>query len=238
MTVRSTISVAMATYNGGLYLQNQLDSLAAQECSPLEVVITDDCSKDDTVSLIKSFVLHAPFPVRLEQNSERLGYGRNFLKAASMCKGTHVAFCDQDDVWLPQKLRQVSAVLANNGYDLVVNSARVVDRSLNWLGVNFPDIDSSRPMGFDEKRVGCFWPGFTLTVSKSLLQALESEMGQTPLSYDEKLAHDELICELAYVQRSIYMISEPLAIYRQHGNNLIGFHGAINARTDMPRSCP
>jgi hypothetical protein len=119
-----------------------------------------------------------------------------------------------------------------------VHSAKVVDRSLNWLGVNFPDIDSSRPMDVDEKRVGCFWPGFTLTVSESLLQALESEMSQTPSSYDEKFAHDELICELAYVQRSIYMFSEPLALYRQHGNNLIGFHGAINARTDMPRSCP
>ncbi len=119
-----------------------------------------------------------------------------------------------------------------------MHSAKVVDRSLNWLGVNFPDIDSSRPMDVDEKRVGCFWPGFTLTVSESLLQALESEMSQTPSSYDEKFAHDELICELAYVQRSIYMFSEPLALYRQHGNNLIGFHGAINARTDMPRSCP
>lgn len=238
MNIHPTISVAMATYNGGVYLQDQLDSLAEQECSPLEVVITDDGSKDDTVSLINSFVLHAPFPVRLEQNSENLGYGRNFLKAAAMCKGRHVAFCDQDDVWLPQKLRQVSAVLAKNDYDLVVHSAKVVDRSLNSLGVNFPDIESSRPLRFDETRVGRFWPGFTLTVSQSLLQMLESEIGQTPTSYDQKFAHDEFICELAYKQRSIYMISEPLALYRQHGNNLIGFHGAINARTDKPRSCP
>lgn len=238
MTVRSTISVAMATYNGGLYLQDQLDSLVAQEWSPLELVITDDGSKDDTVSLIKSFVLHAPFAVRFEQNSERLGYGRNFLKAASMCKGRHVAFCDQDDVWLPQKLRQISAVLATKDYDLVVHSAKVVDRSLNWLGVNFPDFDSSRPLSFEETRVGRFWPGFTLTVSHSFLLTLESEIDQTASSNDEKFAHDELICEFAYEKRSIYMISEPLALYRQHGNNLIGFHGAQNARTDKPWSCP
>lgn len=236
MKARSTISVAMATYNGGLYLQDQLKSLAEQESSPLELVITDDGSKDDTVSLIKSFARHAPFPVRFEQNIERLGYGRNFLKAASMCKGAHVAFCDQDDVWLPHKLSQISAVLTTKDYDLVAHSAKVVDRSLNWLGVSFPDIDSTRPLTVEEMRGGRFWPGFTLTVSRSLLNVLDSELGQTQRPHDEKFAHDELICELACEQRSCFVISEPLALYRQHGNNLIGFHGAMKARTDNPRT--
>lgn len=236
MKERSTISVAMATYNGGLYLQDQLKSLAEQESSPLELVITDDGPKDDTVSLIKSFALHAPFPVRFEQNTVRLGYGRNFLKAASMCKGTHVAFCDQDDVWLPHKLSQVSAVLATKDYDLVAHSAKVVDRSLSWLGVSFPDIDSTRPLTVAEMRGGYFWPGFTLTVSRSLLKVLDSELSQTQRPHDEKFAHDELICELACEHRSCFVISEPLALYRQHGNNLIGFHGAMKARTDNPRT--
>lgn len=236
MKARSTISVAMATYNGGPYLQDQLKSLAEQESSPLELVITDDGSKDDTVSLIKSFARHAPFPVRFEQNTERLGYGRNFLKAATMCKGTHVAFCDQDDVWLPHKLSQVSAVLTTKDYDLVAHSAKVVDRSLNWLGVSFPDIDSTRPLTVEEMRGGRFWPGFTLTVSRSLLNVLDSELDQTQRPHDEKFAHDELICQLACEQRSCFVISEPLALYRQHGNNLIGFHGAMKARADNPRT--
>lgn len=236
MKARSTISVAMATYNGGLYLQDQLKSLAAQDLSPLELIITDDGSRDDTVSLIKSFALHAPFPVRFEQNTVRLGYGRNFLKAASMCKGTHVAFCDQDDVWLPHKLSQVSAVLTTKDYDLVAHSAKVVDRSLNWLGVSFPDIDSTRPLTLEEMRGGRFWPGFTLTVSRSLLKVLDSELSQTQRLHDEKFAHDELICDLACEQRSCFVISEPLALYRQHGSNLIGFHGAMKVRTDNSRT--
>lgn len=236
MKARSTISVAMATYNGGLYLQDQLESLVEQESSPLELVVTDDGSEDDTVSLIKSFARHAPFPVRFEQNIERLGYGRNFLKAASMCKGTHVAFCDQDDVWLPYKLSQVNAVLTTKDYDLIAHSAKVVDRSLNWLGVSFPDIDFTRPLSIEEMRGGCFWPGFTLTVARSLLKVLDSELGQTQTSHDENFAHDELICELACERRSCFVISEPLALYRQHGSNLIGFHGAMKARTDNPRT--
>jgi hypothetical protein len=153
-----------------------------------------------------------------------------------MCKGTHVAFCDQDDVWLPHKLSQVSAVLTTKDYDLVAHSAKVVDRSLNWLGVNFPDIDSTRPLTVEEMRGGRFWPGFTLTVSRSLLKVLDSELDQIQTPHDEKFAHDELICELACEQRSCFVISEPLALYRQHGNNLIGFHGAMKARTDNPRT--
>lgn len=236
MKARSNISVAMATYNGGLYLRDQLESLTEQESLPLELVVTDDGSEDDTVSLIKGFARHAPFPVRIEKNIERLGYGRNFLKAAFMCKGKNVAFCDQDDVWLPHKLSQISVVLAASDYDLVAHSAKVVDRSLNWLGVNFPDIEFTRPLSEAEMRSSRFWPGFTLTVSRSLLRLLDSVLGQIQTPQDEKFAHDELICELACEQRSCFVISEPLALYRQHGNNLIGFHGAMKARTDNPRT--
>jgi glycosyltransferase involved in cell wall biosynthesis len=226
----------MATYNGALYLQDQLDSLLAQELAPLELVITDDGSKDATVSIFEKFSTYATFPVRLEKNTERLGYGRNFLKAASICKGTHVAFCDQDDVWLPNKLSQVSFVLAKDDYDLVAHSAKVVDRSLNWLGINFPDINFSRPLKLQDTRGGLFFPGFTLTVSRSLLHVLESEMGQTASTYDEKFAHDKLICEFASEQRKCFVISEPLALYRQHGNNLIGFHGAMKNSTNNPKT--
>jgi hypothetical protein len=104
---------------------------------------------------------------------------------------------------MPQKFRQVRAVLTNTENDLVVHCAKVVDRWLNWLGVNFPDVDSFRPLGFDETRVGRFWPEFALTFSQSLLQTIESEMGHTPFKYNEKFAHAELICELAYEQCSI-----------------------------------
>jgi glycosyltransferase involved in cell wall biosynthesis len=207
-----------------------------RQTEPLLLVITDDGSEDDTVSLVENFSTYAPFPVRLEKNTERLGYGRNFFKASSICKGTHVAFCDQDDFWLPNKLSQVSFVLSKENYDLVAHSAKVVDRSLNWLGVNFPDIDCSGPLKFGDTEEGLFFPGFTLTVSRSFLLLLESEMGQIANAVDDdKFAHDELICDFAREQGKCFVISEPLALYRQHGNNLIGFHGAMKISTNNPR---
>ncbi len=60
---------------------------------------------------------------------------------------------------------------------MVAHSAKVVDPSLNWLGVNFPDINSSGPLSSEDANRGLFWPGFTLTVSRPLLQVLESGIG-------------------------------------------------------------
>ena len=98
------ISIAMATYNGSKYLREQLDSLAAQTLPPCELVVTDDGSTDDTLGILDRFRRRAPFPVHLHRNEQRLGYRDNFLKAAQLCSGELIAFCDQDDVWMPDKL--------------------------------------------------------------------------------------------------------------------------------------
>src|ERR1035437_7645952 len=98
------VSVAMATYNGQKHIRRQLDSLAAQSQIPEELVITDDNSTDDTVSVIDAFAKTAPFLVNVYRNKTRLGYRANFMRAASLCRSELIAFCDQDDYWYPQKI--------------------------------------------------------------------------------------------------------------------------------------
>ena len=194
MKSNSNISIALATFNGGAYLQEQLDSLASQVLHPMELVVSDDGSDDQTMDLIYNFSRVAPFPVKLVQNRERLGYGLNFLNAASMCAGSHISFCDQDDVWLPQKIARISTILQSGSFDLVAHSAKVVDRQLNWLGANFPDIKLEKSLNENDKRMDVFWPGFSLTISQSLLSEVNLVLS---LSSDKaNFAHDELICEL------------------------------------------
>jgi glycosyltransferase involved in cell wall biosynthesis len=103
------ISVAMCTYNGEKFLREQLKSIASQTRLPAELVICDDRSTDSTVDIIQNFAASAPFPVRFYLNPVNLGGSakgitKNFEKAAKYCTGNLIAFCDQDDVWLPQKL--------------------------------------------------------------------------------------------------------------------------------------
>ena len=78
------LSVALCTFNGGRYLRQQLDSIAAQGRPPDEIVVCDDRSDDDTVSILHDFAKSAHFPVRITVNDERLGPAANFAKAAGL----------------------------------------------------------------------------------------------------------------------------------------------------------
>src|SRR5580704_19315016 len=91
------VSVALCTCNGGRFLAEQLQSIASQTRLPQELVICDDASTDDTVSMIQGFSRTAPFPVKLFQNAERPGPAKNFDKAIRLCEGEIIFLCDQDD---------------------------------------------------------------------------------------------------------------------------------------------
>ena len=81
------ISIAMCTYNGALHLHEQLDSFTSQSYPPNELIVCDDGSTDDTVSLIENFATHSTFPVRISRNERNLGSTKNFEKAISLCGG-------------------------------------------------------------------------------------------------------------------------------------------------------
>ena len=99
-----SVSVALATYNGERHIRRQLESLAAQSHLPAELVVTDDCSNDNTVAIIDEFARTASFPVNIYQNKDRLGFRANFMRAASLCQSELISFCDQDDYWYSQKI--------------------------------------------------------------------------------------------------------------------------------------
>jgi glycosyltransferase involved in cell wall biosynthesis len=97
------VSVAMCTYNGALYLRQQLDSILHQTYPNLELVIVDDASVDATVDIIREYE-RKDARIRYQVNAENLGYNRNFEKAISLCRGEIVAVSDQDDIWESRKL--------------------------------------------------------------------------------------------------------------------------------------
>ncbi len=108
------ISVAICTYNGEKYLSEQLASIAAQTRLPDEMVVCDDCSSDATPDLVEEFARSAPFPVRFFRNPINLRSTKNFEHAIALCDGDFIALCDQDDIWLPEKLARQLAILESD----------------------------------------------------------------------------------------------------------------------------
>ena len=101
------ISVAMATFNGEPYIQEQLDSIYNQTRKVDEIIIVDDCSTDSTVRVIEQYILsHKDIDIKLYKNEENLGYKKNFKKAISLCHGDYVFLSDQDDIWMTDKIEK------------------------------------------------------------------------------------------------------------------------------------
>lgn len=102
-----TVSIAMATYNGAKYLQEQLDSFLNQTRLPDELIVSDDGSTDDTIKIVNQFKEQAPFAVIILQNEQSLGVTGNFNRALENCSGDYVFLSDQDDVWDERKIESI-----------------------------------------------------------------------------------------------------------------------------------
>ena len=127
------ISIAMCTCDGADYLSEQLVSLLDQTYPLCELVVCDDASQDESFAILESFANRAPFPVRLYRNPQRLGIGANFEQAIRLCTGNVIALCDQDDVWLPNKLAKFAESFAM-GMDWVCCDAEISRSDLKTLG--------------------------------------------------------------------------------------------------------
>lgn len=214
--------MALATYNGAAYLREQLDSIARQTLPPHELVVTDDCSADGTLAVARAFAREAPFPVRVEANAQRLGVGDNFLRAASLCSGEAIAWCDQDDVWLERKLERCAAGL-EEGNVAVIHTTRVVDERLRPLGTLYPEIPRTRvlpPLAADLRFMaqGCS------TVFRASLLSL-ADPGRRPRLLSRRYArvsHDAWTFLLANATGPVLLLAEPLMLYRQHAANVVG----------------
>ena len=131
--MKRKISVALTTYNGSKYIVEQLKSICKQTFLPDEIVICDDCSNDNTIEIIKQFSLQSPIKIKIHQNSINIGPRKNFEKCIQMCKGDILFFCDQDDVWLKNKVERMVNEFDNKNVVFVFSDGYVTDSELNVI---------------------------------------------------------------------------------------------------------
>lgn len=230
---KATISVAMATYNGARFLREQLDSIAAQTRLPDELVITDDASTDATTMVIRAFAQTAPFPVHLHQNPERIGYRANFMRAMGLCASDLIAFCDQDDIWAPDKLQRCQARLEEPDTILAYHEAWLLDgdgtrREIAWI-LRLAD---SNPPSSVYPLVNPY--GFSMVFRRSLLAFTDLwDRSRDNLYLDQPMAHDQWVFFLASAFGTIAYLHEPLTGYRLHGANTYGFTRPVTRRERM-----
>ena len=216
------LSVALCTYNGEKFIGEQLKSLAVQTLLPDELIIADDGSYDKTMDIVTKFAGKAPFTVNVIQNRKTLGVQQNFAVASRVTKGDYIAFCDQDDVWLPDKLAKSMAVIKQleNLWPqqplLVHSDLCVTDEDLKPKYQSFMTTQGlSFEAGLDVLLVQNFVTGCTMLINRKLLDAA--------LPFPKEIVmHDWWIALVAAACGHIGFLNEATVYYRQHGYNSVG----------------
>lgn len=202
------ISIAMATYNGAQYIQEQLQSFVDQTRQPDELIITDDCSSDETEVIVQEFAKTAPFTVAFHRNEKNLGYCGNFNAALMKTTGDLVFLSDQDDVWFPEKIEHMIAVAERNPKALILmNDAALTNANLNVVGLT--KLGQLKSAGFSMKS---FKMGCCCAVRRELLNlSIPIPSGIT--------SHDSWLVNFADGMNAKLIEPVTLQYYRRHGSN-------------------
>jgi glycosyltransferase involved in cell wall biosynthesis len=213
----------MATYNGAKYIEEQLSSLAAQTLRPAELIVGDDGSTDATLELVRNFAEISPFPVKILASGARLGFADNALRTAEACSGQFIAFCDQDDIWLPDKLERCATRLERDNSLIALHTMTLIDGAGHpyWQWAQGITGDNTfRPLELDPYCTG--W-GNSMVFSRDLVHLIAREKRpRQPEEPHRPLSHDTWVYMLAAALGNVSHLKKPLILYRQHGGNAMG----------------
>ncbi len=216
-----SVSIAMATFNGARFLPQQLESINQQTVQPLELLVGDDGSTDETLEILSDFAKHASFPVIVERNALRLGYRANFVALSQKCRGDLIAFCDQDDVWHSEKLRIMIEVFDNPDVLLAYHNCRLIDEGGHFLGLAYNNPSQSYAPLTVDPWVPIFGHRQIMRRELNKWAPLQSQTID-PLEMSEPMAHDQFFGFWASILGTIAYQDHLLADYRLHDDNLYG----------------
>jgi glycosyltransferase involved in cell wall biosynthesis len=234
MRTPTKIAVLLSTYNGEKFLGEQLDSLLVQSHKNFILVVRDDDSRDRTVSILESYAGDHPERIHLLScDGVNMGASASFafladyvLKSKEFLglKSIYMMFCDQDDIWYPQKIEKLlSAMLAteaDNGstlpiivhsdLEVVSEQNTVIAKSL----ISYQGLEIERN-SFPNLVISNLVTGCTVLINEPL--------AEKALPIPEKaIMHDWWLALVATAFGKLVYLDIPLVHYRQHGNNTIG----------------
>lgn len=213
------ISILLAVYEPRLdWLRQQLESLNAQTYPNLRLYIRDDCSRKVPYEEIRRLAASCirAFPYTIERNCENLGSNGTFELLTRQAKGDYFAYCDQDDVWLPEKLSVLQSCLEREGAELVCSDMYIIDGSGRRVADSMTKI----------RRHHIFHSGYGLS-GRLLISnwvtgcaaLIRSRTAKAALPFCPHMVHDQYLALCAAREGKIVSLPDRLLSYRVHGSN-------------------
>ena len=216
-----SVSVVIAAYHGEKFIGEQLQSLFRQTFLPTEILIGDDSSDDLTANTVRSVAAESLCPVKIIKNQSRLGCVQNFSNLAERAAGDIIFFCDQDDVWLPDKIeKMINEFQKHPGTAVVFCSSRFVDKNLNDMNLSTADIlrvsisavkKINENMDMKDFIRSPMMYGHNIAVRKNVLTGV--------LPIPARVKSYDLYLNYALSVQQIRCIPEDLTLFRRHENN-------------------
>ncbi|GGE63331.1 hypothetical protein GCM10011413_32190 [Pedobacter psychrotolerans] len=200
----------MCTYNGEKYLKYQLDSLVAQTYKNIEIIIVDDCSNDNTKSILSEYQSRY-VQIKLFFNLENIGFNKNFEKAIKLAKGVFIAICDQDDVWDLDKLEELKANIGDKG--MIFSNSRLIDETGFFQGKHLFESSGFTSSDYRFILINNYVAGHTILAKAHFIE-------QT-LPFPEHGYYDWWIGFIATYNQQIIFLDKVLTSYRVHSNSVI-----------------
>ncbi len=220
----------MAVYNGGRFLDAQLESLFAQSLGPSEIVICDDLSGDDTAEIVERWRQKYPEIIKYYRNSERLGVSRNFEHAISLCHERITFLCDQDDVWLPDKIEVMATLIDDNSQlSAAFADSILVDEKLKPLGKTHWENRGFRTEDVIKSSAGLLDLFLVRVPAAGHDMAFNTDLRNILLPFpDLPECHDTWIGLMLAAMQGWSAAEEPLTLFRQHSANVSGSGKRMN----------
>ena len=204
-----TVSVLIPAYNYGHFVAQAIDSALGQTRLPLEVIVVDDGSTDDTPRVLAAYVDR----IRILRRHNG-GVSRALNVAARQSRGDVLAFLDADDRWLPAKLeRQVERLVADSNLGLVHCGVEEIDGSGNFLRSRLDGIEGDAAEALLMMRAGILGGGSAAIVPRGVFEEVGGFDPEISVSQDW-----DLFFRIASRHR-IGFVAEALVQYRLHGGN-------------------
>lgn len=217
-----TIDILLATYNGEKFIEEQIESILNQTYKNFRLIISDDCSKDNTRQILKEYEKKDK-RIKIYYQEKNLGYVKNFEFLLSKVENEIYALSDQDDVWNCDKIEKTYNKLVNSNVDLVFSDLEVVNEKLETIYSSFNKymlldrkIKKYKDSYLMQYLYNCV-TGCTLMTKKKFIKDI------LPIPTTSKyVIHDTWIGLVTLLNGKIDYLDETTIKYRQHGNNQVG----------------
>lgn len=201
----------MATYNGQKYIREQIDSILLNIHSEDELIVSDDGSTDETIQIINSY----SDPRIKVVEGPHMGIAKNFENAIRNCKGQYIFLCDQDDIWMPNKVDKILQAFERDDVVLVIHDTAVVNFEKEIIEPSYFQYRGGAYTGTLRNLIKSSYYGCCMAFNATLVPYI--------LPIPDNCLHDWWIGLMASLKGKTILVDDILMMHRRHGTNSSSF---------------